>query len=397
MDFASMLDTDEPQSYASLLEERKDNYKLWPTEGERVALIDADLLPYKVGFTIDAMEYFSAQRSVELGDADCIEDTYQFKDAADQMNWIINRWVEGSGCDAAKLYITDSPNQYRFKVAISQEYKGKRLDKDKPPFFYELKRYLVREHGAIVATDNEADDLICIELNKEAEYLSEQGIEKGSELHKEVSTLVACSIDKDIRIACGMHYDPDKGEHIFVAPLGELNPKYSNKEVNHYETWNTIKGVPIDPSSIHDAQRKLLDTYKRGANKGTLKTKRVLVGKRPSSAIDKLRGTGLKFFYSQLITGDDVDCYAGLKGKGATYAYNLLDSAKSEQELFDRVFNAYRDILGEELTFRDKTGRQRTLRFHHILAEQGNLAWMQTREGELWSKLKGLECPWYKE
>ena len=396
MDYSSMLDTDVP-SFASMLSDKKDTYKLWPTEGEMLALIDADLLPYKVGFTVDSMDEFSARRTVELGFASCIQETPQFIDAVNQLNWLINHWVNVAKADSAILYLTDAPNQYRHRVAITEKYKGERDGKDKPPFFYELKRYLITEHNAIVATKNEADDLISIRLNDCNRELEAQGIILGSQTHHDFCDVVAVSIDKDIPITTGLHCNPDTQKIQFVTPLGELTPKYNKSEINHYEYWPTIKGIPTNPSSINAAQEKLIDVFSRGANKGTRKTKRVLIGKKPSTAIDKLYGTGLKFFYSQLITGDEVDCYSGLKGKGAKFAYELLDTAKSEQELFNLVHDAYRDYYGESLLqARDWRGGFHTVGFIELLGEQGNLAWMQSRPNELWSDTKGIPCSWRK-
>ena len=393
MDFSQMLEDDEP-AFSSMLEGVKENYKLWPTSGVRTALIDADLLPYKVGFTIDEMDEFSAKKTVAEGYADSIMDTDQCKDAINQLDWLINRWVTSSGCDSAKLYLTDAPNQFRHDLAISEKYKGKRDDTPKPPFFYELKMYLVHKHNAIVATDNEADDMLSIELNKENTALLEQGVEIGSQTHRDFHTKVLVSIDKDLRITSGMHFNPDVQAHTWVEPLGYLEAVYSKKEINVYEYWPTIKAVPINLSEA-DPRWALVDRFQRGAKKGTHKLKRVLIGTGPSSAIDKLKGSGLKFFYSQLITGDDVDCYSGLKGSGKTAAFNLLDSAKSEQELFDRVLNAYRDHYGDEVSFKDWRGRQITAGPHQLLAEQGCLAWMQQFDKDFWPDRWGLTCPWF--
>lgn len=56
----------------------------------------------------------------------------------------------------------------------------------------------------------------------------------------------------------------------------------------------------------------------------------------------KLKGKGLKFQYSQLIMGDmGTDNIPGLVGKGASFAYKLLDSCESEYSLFRRTYTAY--------------------------------------------------------
>lgn len=83
-----------------------------------------------------------------------------------------------------------------------------------------------------------------------------------------------------------------------------------------------------------------------------------LLDKKPK----EVKGTGLRFFYAQLIIGDTVDTIPGLPGKGAVFAYKLLDGLETEEEMFNAVLEAYEVKYGEE-------GRERLL-------EQGRLLWM---------------------
>lgn len=76
----------------------------------------------------------------------------------------------------------------------------------------------------------------------------------------------------------------------------------------------------------------------------------------------KIVGTGLKFFYSQILTGDSTDTYDGLKGCGPIRAFKLLNPCDTEAELFKTVLGAYREKHCEEAEER--------------LLEQGRLAWM---------------------
>ena len=76
----------------------------------------------------------------------------------------------------------------------------------------------------------------------------------------------------------------------------------------------------------------------------------------------KIRGTGMMFFYSQLLTGDTVDNILGLKGCGPVKAYDLLHECKTEEELFKVVQGEYEERHGD---------KWRT----HML-EMGRLLWM---------------------
>ena len=79
---------------------------------------------------------------------------------------------------------------------------------------------------------------------------------------------------------------------------------------------------------------------------------------------NKLTGTGSKFFYSQVLTGDSTDNYSGLPRCGPARAFKLLEGGQSERDLFEATSGAYRDKFGDD--WRDK------------MLEQARLAWMVT-------------------
>lgn len=61
----------------------------------------------------------------------------------------------------------------------------------------------------------------------------------------------------------------------------------------------------------------------------------------------KIVGGGLKFFYSQVLTGDAVDNIPGLPKYGPVKAYTLLHDCRSERELFEVCQTAYMSVYGE--------------------------------------------------
>ena len=77
----------------------------------------------------------------------------------------------------------------------------------------------------------------------------------------------------------------------------------------------------------------------------------------------KLRGTGLRFFYAQLLMGDTVDNIAGLGRFGPIKTHKALMPCKTEEDLFNTVRGLYVEQYGLE------TGEKRLL-------EMGRLAWM---------------------
>lgn len=134
----------------------------------------------------------------------------------------------------------------------------------------------------------------------------------------DLSTII-CSRDKDLRITPGMHFGWSVGKQPQFGPrrvteLGELELKNDGK---------------------------------------------------------KLVGTGLKFFYSQIIMGDATDSIPGLPRGGPALAYKSLSECEDEAQLFERVAGLYENKFGES--------------WREEMLEQAQLLWMVrelTEEGE---------------
>lgn len=82
---------------------------------------------------------------------------------------------------------------------------------------------------------------------------------------------------------------------------------------------------------------------------------------------DKLIGTGLSFFYSQVLTGDTVDNIGGLPNCGPVAAYELLND-KSSEEQYESICKAYADVYPNT--------------WEEELLEQGRLCWLTRRLNE---------------
>lgn len=366
--------------------EKPPSFKLWPTEGRFTALIDADLLPYIVGFTTEEADYAKALHRVETGEYPAVMDTPECEDALDHLDWMVNAWVSGAEADSAILYITESAGNFRIPVAFSAPYKGQRPP-EKPAFFHELKEHLEVSHKAVVARGCEADDLIVTELSRRNAELLQAGAEIGSPEHRKFSDAIAVSSDKDLRICPGWHYDPTKQERVWVDVLGWLEPVYKDKEVINYKRITLCKKHKDDVTACKLCSgRQPCEplTYVRGAKKGEAKTKRIQDGTRWSQTVDKLRGGGLKFFYAQLLMGDSADNYPGIPGVGMTKAFEVLNPLNTEEELHDAVLEEYTKKYGESSMAVNYRGGCLLLTPEQYMVEQGRLAWMRTYEGEVW-------------
>lgn len=122
--------------------------------------------------------------------------------------------------------------------------------------------------------------------------------------------VICCSRDKDLRMVPGMHYG-----------------------------WECGRQAQYGPARVTELGELILS-----------KDRKVV------------KGNGLKFFYSQLITGDSTDTIPGLPGGGPVLSYEQLHDATTEGELFERVRSLYEERVGED--------------YRTYLREQADLIWM---------------------
>ena len=94
---------------------------------------------------------------------------------------------------------------------------------------------------------------------------------------------------------------------------------------------------PEYPLRWVDKLGELKATYKEGVTKAG----------NPSRRFEKLTGTGLKWLYAQILTGDVTDNIPGLPRFGGGKAFALLDKCESERELQQAVVDVYKDVYGD--------------------------------------------------
>jgi hypothetical protein len=237
--------------------------------------------------------------------------------------------LERVGATDKKIFLSEKGN-FRLDVATVKQYKGQRHP-DKPKWWLPIREYLYETWDAVPVSGCEADDALSI--------------------HQRHCNLLAiksciCSTDKDLRITPGWHYSWPCGDYqpekplYLVSRMGELWPKWKD-------------------------------------------------GKR-GRTLAKLGGTGLKFFYMQLITGDSCDNIPGCPGRGPAYAYQLLKDCVSEAQMYSRICAAYREKYtntpgdSDLVSYENWRGEQEYKTIEELIIEQGQLLWMQTYEGELW-------------
>lgn len=140
-------------------------------------IIDGDILCYRVGFA-------------------CNEETEKvaIRTMADMLEELI--FIELSS-NIHVGYLTGKEN-YRHDIAKTKPYKGNRKDAPRPVHLHSLREYLITAWDFRVADGQEADDAIGIHAT----------------LTRDNSIIV--SIDKDLDMIPGHHYNPVKKDHYYV-------------------------------------------------------------------------------------------------------------------------------------------------------------------------------------
>jgi hypothetical protein len=212
------------------------------------ALVDGDIITYRSGFAgNDKVE-------ASLGNAKLL-----LKNVLDEVN-----------ASGYQVYLTAADrSNFRYERAKTQEYKGNRKNAPKPKFYKEIREYLVNHWGAQVIYNQEADDALGINQDQHT---------------------IVCSIDKDLNMIPGWHYNFVKKEKYFIDDDDPLN---FTTEVKSKRT-----------------------TYKMD------------------------RG-GIKWFYAQMLLGDTGDNIPGVRGYGPVKVYETLKDCFLEDDMISSVWEVY--------------------------------------------------------
>lgn len=131
------------------------------------ALIDGDLLVYRIGFTTEDVD-----EGIVLW----------------RLRELVDRIIQESEATESMIFIT-STDKSNFRFELFPEYKANRKDKPKPKHYDFIRQTLFDEYFAVLVKDEEADDAL-------AKWLIQLG-DKG----------IICSIDKDLDQIPGWHYN----------------------------------------------------------------------------------------------------------------------------------------------------------------------------------------------
>jgi len=151
-------------------------------------------------------------------------------------------------------YLSFLSGENNFRKVINPEYKANRKDIIKPIYLNDCKQYLIDEFKSIVTDGYEADDALGFNQTEET---------------------VICSIDKDLMMIPGMHYNFIKHEYHEVSELDGLKQFYRQMLIG--DTADNIFGVKgigkvkaaklIDPLITEEEMFELVQVYYEDSNR----------------------------------------------------------------------------------------------------------------------------------
>jgi 5'-3' exonuclease len=173
------------------------------------ALIDGDILLYRIGFSSE-----SENANIALH----------------RMDELISRILDTVQADEFEIYLSCGRTE-SFRAKLNPEYKANRTQ-PKPTHYAVLKQHLIDEWAAIQAVEEEADDLIGINLDANS---------------------IACTIDKDILYGLEGHkYDFVKEKLFYTSEEEAL--KFFYMQLLMGDKADNVIGIPgIGPKKAERA------------------------------------------------------------------------------------------------------------------------------------------------
>lgn len=144
-------------------------------------------------------------------------------------------------CDShdGEIYLTGKGN-YRETVAVTYPYKGNRDTLHKPYWYGEITDYLIDHWDAKVIDGMEADDAMGIkqwkDFSKAQKFYIKEEADTFESWYSTCNPTIICTIDKDLDMIPGWHYNWTKGKKYFV----------SEEEADYFFDLQMLMGDRVD-------------------------------------------------------------------------------------------------------------------------------------------------------
>ena len=161
---------------------------------------------------------------------------YDLTEACKRISNMVNNIKSTLGLSEVKVFLSCSEYNFRNIAGISHIYKGNRKDTSKPSMYKDMKRYML-DLGAHVANGAEADDALGLAQTKNT---------------------VICTIDKDLDMIEGVHYNWKRRE-VYTVSRFEAQVFFYTQMLTGDSTDN-IKGIyGIGKKKSFDLLRECVD------------------------------------------------------------------------------------------------------------------------------------------
>lgn len=216
-----------------------------------IALIDLDGMIYACGAIAETVYYildgqrfdfkkeanaYAEERDLDKADIEKDVDVQPSANAINAMNMAVQAAIRDAKCDVGELYLSPTGNA-NFRFEIYPEYKANRANAHKPHHYKTLRNHALKNLGAVLCDNIEADD----EINIRANELTAQG-----------KWWCIVTNDKDLKQIPGWHYDWKKKALIDVDIVEARQCLYM--QVLQGDSVDNIKGCPgIGPAKAAKA------------------------------------------------------------------------------------------------------------------------------------------------
>lgn len=225
------------------------------------ALIDGDIIVYSCGFAGEHKTYtvtsdnafekkkealsFCESYSIDPSTITVSTSVEPLENILHSVKLLIQSILSETGSEDFEVFLTGEGN-YRDKLATIRQYKGNRDPDHKPMYYNEIKEYLLKHWGAVVVEGREADDAMGCEQYGDYEVTVDLNSGGGegwdrTTVQEEVDTII-CTIDKDLNMIPGWHYNWRKREKYWVDDA-EAN-KFFYKQLLMGDVTDNIQGIP---------------------------------------------------------------------------------------------------------------------------------------------------------
>lgn len=204
----------------------------------KLALIDGDILKYQMGFSVQKTLYtqkstgieFMGKKAVNLylkeTEGDFIEEDWEKEiqvEPFEQCKYLIDLKIDEimtqTGSDTPLVCLSPSKT-FRDDLAVTRVYKGNRVP-NKPVYSEDILKYLLKTYTCETGDNVEADDVMGMRQTKDS---------------------VIATIDKDLNMIAGWHYNFNTGEKYLVDDVGADEFFYA--QVIAGDSTDNIQGIP---------------------------------------------------------------------------------------------------------------------------------------------------------